>query len=287
MDTFINRCNMVLEGKAISKGMILSLESYANEDFITSKIPINNFTDDLTGVGYEEVEVLIKGKLQSVKDNVKVNTMEDLTGILNQVVQNIGRIYNAIRTTKLNATELEEFLTNDKTKYVYGNNKQLIEIGNLRLLDFICNYSWAAEKVFNKYDSHFYRVLEMCMTAETDDDNIFKPFNLLKYIATKDLNNENLFLEGNLLFAEIPYMELIQPIKVNDLLTVLKNKDKVENVLLRFKANCVNTVWRNNITDRKTLDEYVNVYSNLLSLVDPYTSIDPLDGMKPLCMYIF
>lgn len=279
MDTFINRCNMVLEGKAISKSMILSLESYANEDFITSKIPINNFTDDLSGVGYEEVEVLIKGKLQSVKDNVKVNTMEDLTDLLNIITDFIGMIYNDFNDTKLDASELEEFLTNDKTKYVYDNNKQLVEIGNLRLLDFICNYSWAAEKVFNKYDNHFPKLLEQCMLMDIEDDNVLKPFNLLKYIATTD----DLFFDRHLLTSEIPYMELIQPIKVNDLLTVLKNKDKISTALLRFKANCINTVWKNNIPDRKTLDEYINVYSNLLSIVVYMYR----DGKSPIFSYMF
>lgn len=279
MDTFINRCNMVLEGKAISKSMVLSLESYANEDFITSKIPINNFTDDLSGVGYEEVEVLIKGKIQSVKDNVKVNTMQDLTDLLNTITDFIGMIYTDFNDTKLNASELEEFLTNDKTKYVYDNNKQLVEIGNLRLLDFICNYSWAAEKVFNTYDKHFPELLEQCMLMDIEDDNVLKPFNLLKYIAT----TEDLFFDRHLLTSEIPYMELIQPIKVNDLLTVLNNKDKISTALLRFKVNCINTVWRNNIPDRKTLDEYINVYSNLLSIVVYMYR----DGKSPIFSFIF
>ena len=35
MNTFLNRCDMVLKGKSSSQDIVLSLEAYLNEDFIT------------------------------------------------------------------------------------------------------------------------------------------------------------------------------------------------------------------------------------------------------------
>ena len=97
MNTFLNRCDMVLKGKSINQDIVLSLEAYLNEDFITSKVPLVNFTKDLSGVGYEEAETLILDQIDKIKSNTKVMTVDDLNNRFDTIRYDILYNRNRIR----------------------------------------------------------------------------------------------------------------------------------------------------------------------------------------------
>lgn len=254
---------MVLKGKSINQDTVMSLESYVGEDFITSKIPLVNFTKDLSGVGYDEVVTLIASKMDEVKSNVKVNTVADLNNKFGFIKSETLSLSYKLENS--NNTDIIKFFTDEKYKHmICKETGKVVEIGELGLYNFIFEYSPISETAFNK--SKFEKIFQLGSEYREEGDNLFKPLHFLRYLSELQESEQPFFKD--ILTGEIPYIELNKELKVKDLYNVIINKEKVVKGLTELREVCLKFVWSGQYNDqRNLLDAGITAFDNIIGLL--------------------
>lgn len=263
MNTFLNRCDMVLKGKSINQDIVLSLESYLNDDFITSKVPLVNFTKDLSGVGYEEAETLILEQIEKIKSNVKLLTIDDLNNRFELIKINI--MYLIYKLKKSDITKLSTLFTDEKYKYIHcSNTNKFIELQDIPLISLISDYQYIMEVGFDK--DVIDNIREVLIRSKEEGDGLFKPLQFLRYLA-KLPNDEKPFY-SNVITGEIPYIELSETLKFKDLYFIISNKEVVIRRLTELKELYLKFIWNSSdINSKELLTTSVNAFDSMLSLL--------------------
>lgn len=263
MNTFLNRCDMVLKGKAISQDIVLSLESYLNEDFITSKVPLVNFTKDLSGVGYEEAETLILDQIDKIKSNTKVMAVDDLNNRFDKIRYDILYLKRKLKNNDI--TKIVELFTNEKYKYIHCNTtNKFIELQDIPLITLISDYQYIMEVGFDK--DTIDNIRETLIRSKEEGDGLFKPLQFLRYLAKLSDHDKPFYCE--ILEGEIPYIELSETLKFKDLYFILSNKEVVIKRLTELKERCLKFIWDSSyIDDKEVLGKAINSFDNIISLI--------------------
>lgn len=263
MNTFLNRCDMVLKGKSISQDIVLSLESYLNEDFITSKVPLVNFTKDLSGVGYEEAETLILDQIDKIKSNTKVMTVDDLNNRFDTIRYDILYLKRKLKNNDI--TKITELFTNEKYKYIHCNTtNKFIELQDIPLIALISDYQYIMEVGFDK--DTIDNIREKLIRSKEEADGLFKPLQFLRYLAKLSENDKPFYCE--IIEGEIPYIELSETLTFKDLYFILSNKEVVIKRLTELKERCLKFIWDSSYIDNKELlGKAINSFDNVISLI--------------------
>jgi hypothetical protein len=263
MNTFLNRCDMVLKGKAISQDIVLSLESYLNEDFITSKVPLVNFTKDLSGVGYEEAETLILDQIDKIKSNTKVMTVDDLNNRFDKIRYDILYLKRKLKNNDM--SKLTELFTNEKYKYIHcSTTNKFIELQDIPLITLVSDYQYIMEVGFDK--DTIDNIRETLIRSKEEGDGLFKPLQFLRYLAKLSDNDKPFYNE--IIEGEIPYIELSEVLKFKDLYFILSNKEVVIKRLTELKEICLKFIWGSSyIDDKELLGKAINSFDNIISLI--------------------
>lgn len=263
MNTFLNRCDMVLKGKSINQDIVLSLESYLNEEFITSKVPLVNFTKDLSGVGYEEAETLILAQIDKIKSNTKLVTVDDLNNRFEVMKYNI--IYLIYKLKNSDMTKIYPLFNDVKCKYVHcSTTNKFVEIQEIPLMSLVSDYQHIMEIGFGKDTMD--NIREKLIRSKEEGDGLFKPLQFLRYLS--ELPRDKKPFYNNILTGEIPYIELSEVLKLKDLYNILSNKEVIIRRLTELKETYLKFIWDSSYIDSKELlNSSINSFDSMLSVI--------------------
>ena len=256
MTSFLNICDMILKGKSVNKSLVVSLEAYSGDEFITSSISLANFTEELSGVGYDEVEVLIKDKLAKIQSETKVNTIDDLLNMVTSIKHYIDVNKSVLNQSRGCLTDsLEKYINDEEFNKIMDADNNLIYIKDIELNAFLREYITIVndEKLLNGFETLFN----------------YKPGEELNLISLKFLKyifqNSNAFWED---MKDIPFTELNEEFTVGDLHLVLINRDSIIPILTNMSEYISKFIWDNQPNDKITLERMINYFKNINNLLN-------------------
>lgn len=193
--TLLNKKSLLQETLLISKHDVEELEALIGSNFITDYYPIYKFTNEPSSILFKEAFEKLTSKLSDFNLGGKTLNLDDVLKEGYELLKDIDNLIDVLKT--LDFTETLELLTDERRRYVYNSDNNLVDLRDLPLIEAIKTYNQFANSLLKEKTIESFRD----KLDSEDEDLLLKDYtpllSLLAYIG-EEYRDENIEI-GHLL----------------------------------------------------------------------------------------
>lgn len=146
--TLLNKKSLLQETLLISKHDVEELESLIGSNFITDYYPIYKFTNEPSSILFKEAFEKLTSKLSDFNLGGKTLNLDDILREGYELLKDIDNLIDFLKT--LDFTETLELLTDERRRYVYNSDNNLVDLRDLPLIEAIKTYNQFANSLLKQ-----------------------------------------------------------------------------------------------------------------------------------------
>ena len=273
LDELIKFKDNIRQTGIISKGSVLSLESFIGTNVITSKININKYTNAPTAICGGDTVELLEEYISSVSIQQDV-TFSNLAETINKCKYLVKEYYSNLVSLKNSDQSTIDNITNERFIYFYNNENILDTILNQQLFDVLLyrkdyvNSILAANDIntVDKYNSIMTYVSGINTINKTNDDIYI--FTALHNIINNSLID--VIYDRHINIGSITVADMVKAVYDIDTIT-----NKLHEVYLHIDEHLTDIIKYNHIynINKRELYTMYKRYNNLYNVLEDQQSM--------------